>query len=230
MSSGKEGSQEALEIGKKILEEEKKIARTVKSRTIVEFGVVGLVVLGAVVGAYYWFYSSKYIYTDDAQISAPLVELSPEAPSILKSIIVKEGQFVEANAPVARVDDTYIVTNTSGLVVGINNAIGKLFAPGMPVVTMINPQDLRVVALIDENGGFSDIHAGQKVEFTVDAFGSRVYDGTVDEIGRTANTSSVVFNISDKREVRQFPVKIKFDSARYPELLNGMSARVWIYK
>jgi len=40
----------------------------------------------------------------------------------------------------------------------------------------------------------------------------------------------VVFNISDKREVKQFDVKVRFDISKYPELKNGMSAKMWIKK
>jgi len=39
-----------------------------------------------------------------------------------------------------------------------------------------------------------------------------------------------VFSISDKRESREFEVKALFDSQAYPELKNGMSARMWIEK
>jgi len=100
----------------------------------------------------------------------------------------------------------------------------------MPIVTILNPNDLRVVAHIEENNGLSDIRVGQKVKFTVDAFDPKEYLGTVDQIAYTSDESSIAFNISDKREVKEFIVKIKYDISSYPELLNGMSARVWIYK
>ena len=41
--------------------------------------------------------------------------------------------------------------------------------------------------------------------------------------------SGVVFTISDKRETKQFLIKVRFDAAAYPELKNGMSARMWVY-
>ena len=100
----------------------------------------------------------------------------------------------------------------------------------MPIITIVNPDDLRVVAHIEETNGLSEVQPGQRVKFTVDAFDPKEYSGTVDEIARTSDESSIAFNISDKREVKQFIVKIKYDVATYPELLNGMSARVWIYK
>ena len=67
------------------------------------------------------------------------------------------------------------------------------------------------------------------MEFTVDAFGAKKYSGVVDEVGSTSHAGDVVFNISDQRQVAQFDVKIRFNSQLYPELKNGMSAKVWIY-
>lgn len=86
------------------------------------------------------------------------------------------------------------------------------------------------MASIDEDKGLSEIKLGDQVVFTVDAFGSQKFQGIVDEISPTAKQEDVVFNISDKRQINQFDVKIRFDVNAYPQLKNGMSAKVWIYK
>src|SRR5262249_54386642 len=98
------------------------------------------------------------------------------------------------------------------------------------VVEMIDPSELRVVGKVDENKGLDRIAVGDSVSFTVDAFGGKTYSAVVDEISPTSEQSGIVFNISDKREVKQFDVKARFDTAAYPELRNGMSARMWIYQ
>lgn len=192
--------------------------------------VAAVLVLGLIGGGFYWYRSSKRIYTDKATISAPLITLSPEKPGVLKQIYVHDGETVDADKALARIQDDFLRSRTSGIVVDVANQIGTFFSPGMPVVTMIHPDDLRVVARIGENKGFSEIKIGQKASFTVDAFGSKEYEGTVDEIGKSALVPSVVFSISDKRATSEFIVKIKYDAERYPELLNGMSARVTIFK
>ena len=46
----------------------------------------------------------------------------------------------------------------------------------------------------------------------------------------TAESSDVVFTVSDQRQEQNFDVKIKFDTTLYPELKNGMSAKIWVYK
>lgn len=179
---------------------------------------------------YYWVYMRNVIFSDKASISAPLVEIGAEKPGILQKVFVKEGEIIKPYAHIARIDNFEISSKAAGLVVTVNNEIGKIFNPGVPIITVINPGDLRVVAHVEENNGLSEIRIGQKVKFTVDAFDSKEYFGTVDQLAYTSDESSVAFNISDKREVKQFIVKIKYDVAAYPELLNGMSARVWIYK
>ena len=73
----------------------------------------------------------------------------------------------------------------------------------------------------------------QAVELTnclCHAFGSKEYSGVVDEISPTSNVGDIVFNISNARQQQTFNIKIRFDVTQYPELKNGMSAKLWIYK
>ncbi len=94
---------------------------------------------------------------------------------------------------------------------------------------MIDPNQLRVVGKIDENKGLSSIKIGDPATFTVDAFGGTEFTGIVDEISPTSDQSSVVFSISDKREIKQFDLKVRYDIALHPEFKNGMSAKLRIY-
>jgi multidrug resistance efflux pump len=95
---------------------------------------------------------------------------------------------------------------------------------------MIEPKELRIVGHIAEDKGLADIKLGQKVVFTVDAFGSKEYSGVVSSISPTSRNSDIVFSISDKRQEQEFDVKVSYDVKSAPELKNGMSARMWIYK
>ena len=212
------------------MNEEKNPTKQEKIKKWIEIGVILVIFAGLFAAAYWWFVLRTRIYTDKADIEAPLIEIGPDTPGILKQVLVKEGDMVAASTPVARVGDTYLLTSSSGEVVGVDNSVGALFSPGQAVVTMINPSDLRLVAKVDENAGLSDIKPGDKVSFTLDAFGSKEFTGTVDEIIPTSYESSVAFNISDKRQEQQFEVKIFYDVSSHPEILNGMSAKVYIYK
>ena len=180
-------------------------------------------------GYLYWQSSSTRIGIDTSLISAPLIELSPTTAGQLTQTYVNEGDVVAANTPVAQVGNEIIKTKIAGEIVTVQTDIGKTFNPGQAVVTMIDPGALRVVGTIDENKGLSKIQVGQLANFTVDAFGSKVYNGVVDEVDPTSNQTDVVFNISDQREIQQFDVKVRFNAAEYPELKNGMSAKLTIF-
>ena len=188
-----------------------------------------LLVVILMVAIFYLVVTCKQIYTDKAEIAAPNVVISSQGGSLQK-MLVKEGEIVEANTPIAQVADQILKTTERGIVIDAKNNVGKILNPGEPVVTLVNPLELKVVAHVDEDKGLSEIKTGQLVSFTVDAFGSKKYVGTVDEISSTSRQSGVVFNISDQREIKQFDVKIRFDVKKYPELKNGMSAKVTIFK
>lgn len=196
----------------------------------VKAGAAVALVAALVGGLLYWQTESTRIGIDKSLISAPQIALSPSQPGQLSQVFVNEGDFIKANTPVAKVGDELIKSKVAGEVVSVRNDIGKIFNPGEAVVTMVNPQELRVVGTIEENKGLAQIHIGQQVSFTVDAFGSRKYSGVVDEVSPTAKASGVVFNISDKRATQQFDIKVRFNPDKYPELKNGMSAKITVFK
>ena len=204
----------------------KRIARSSTARWI---GVIILVLL-AVIGAVILKQLNSRVYTDQADIEAPTITLGPSAPGILQKLFVNVGDHVAANTPVAEVGTQIIQTQVAGIITSTDNIIGQVVNPTDPVVTMIDPTQLRAVAHLDEDKGLSSVQVGDHATFTVDAFGSKEYQGIVDEISPTAREGDVVFNISDQRQTQEFDVKIRFDTTVYPELSNGMSAKITIYK
>lgn len=191
-------------------------------------GIISLIVIAAI--TWYLIDQSKYISTDAASISAPLIQLTPQTTGILKLVLVKEGDTLRAHQPVARVGTEMITTEVAGQAITVKQDIGAVYNPGQPVVTMIDPNQLRVVASVEEDKGLNDIQVGQSVNFTVDAYGSEQFHGTVDEIADTSKSGDVVFNISDKRQEQNYDIKIKYDRGTNPPFQNGMSAKVWIIK
>lgn len=169
------------------------------------------------------------VYDEDAEISASEIALAPQKQGILQEIYVREGEIIPKNFVVARVGGELVKAKEQGLVISAAKETGKVASPNEPVVTMINPEELRVVARVEENKGLTRIKVGQRVIFTVDAFGSREYQGVVDEISSSSRESALTFNISSQRPTKEFNVKIRFNVDKYPELKNGMSAKVWIY-
>jgi multidrug resistance efflux pump len=203
---------------------------SVWNRPQVRIGII-LVVLIVVIGGIYWAITAgKTVYAEKSVISAPVIALTPATSGILEQLYVHEGDVVNANTVIARVGNELIKTKTNGEVVFVQNSVGQNVTSTTIVAKLVHSEDLRVEAHVKEIDGLKDIHVGQSAVFTVDAFGSKKYTGIVDEIAGTSRAGDVVFTISDKREQQDFNVKIRFDVNAYPELKNGMSAKVWIQK
>lgn len=193
---------------------------------IIAFLICLVIVLGA-----YWYVSAKTVYIDLSEIQAPVISLSPAASGQLQAVFVNVGETVTANQPIARVGDEVVESQTSGEIVSVDQNIGEFenAMTGQAVVaTMIDPTQLRVVGRLDEDKGLSAVNVGDVAKFTVDAFGSKEYYGVVDEIGQIAQ-GDTTSNIFSQRPTDQFNVYVRFDPARYPELKDGMSARIWVY-
>jgi multidrug resistance efflux pump len=193
-------------------------------------GLLALALIAVIAGTAYWLNGQRYVYTDKALVSAPLIKLAPHAPGELKKVFVSQGDHLSGLQAVARVGDEMIDTQVAGTAVIVQKDIGTVYQPGQAVVTMIDPRELRVVAQVEEDKGLKDIHVGQSVLFSVDAFPSNDYVGEVEAVSQTSHEGDVVFNISDTRQENNFDVKISYDESKYPELQNGMSAKVWIVK
>ena len=192
--------------------------------------IIGIVLVFVALGGFiFWQNTHGTIFIENAQINAPIINLSGISAGTLNALYVKEGDIVDANTPVALIGTNVVATKVNGKIISVAKNIGAYFVPGTAVVSMIHPDDMNVVGAIDETKGLEKIKVGQKATFTVDAFGGKTYVGVVDSVGETADSTGVVFSISDKRPVRQFDVKVRFDVTKYPELKNGMSAKITVY-
>jgi len=235
-----QNEQKIIKEEKKIIHEEKEIIKEIKQeekavknlakRVWILTGIIAAIIVGSASGLAYLKISQSRIYTENADIEAPQINLAATNPGTLEELYVNAGDSVNADTVVARVGTELIKTKVGGIITSINNNIGKIFNPGETVASMLNPADLRVVGQIEEDKGLSEISVGQQAIFTADAFGSKQYQGVVDEISPTSREGDVVFNISGKRQIAEFNVYVRFDTDTYPELKNGMSAKLWIYK
>ena len=204
----------------------KKSSLKISTRGLLALILIIVAIVGTV-GAYL-LYAGRSVSIDTSDIEAPEIDLSPTAPGVLNDMLVKAGDMVSANEAVAQVGDELIKTKTAGLVIKADATVGQSYAAGQTVVAMIDQTQLRVVGHLDENKGLDRIQVGQYATFTVDAFGSKKYSGIVDEVSPEARSGDVVFTISDQRQEQVFDVYVRFDPTMYPELKDGMSARIWV--
>src|SRR6185437_5979321 len=191
-------------------------------------GIVVLVLL--LIGAFLVYEKIEgRVAIDDSLVQAPVITISPTVSGQVQEMDVTEGQSVQKGDTLAVVGSDTIHANTDGLIITAPDLTGSSVGPQTQLIQMIRPVDLRIAGTLDENKGLNDIKVGQVVSFSVDAFPGKTYWGYVDEIAPTAKTAQLSFSISSERPTQQFVVYARFDSSKYPEIKNGMSAKMTVF-
>jgi multidrug resistance efflux pump len=190
-----------------------------------------VLIIGGGIGALaYIGVSNQRVYIETSTIQAPSTALSPTSTGVLNEVYVSVGDVIAPNTVVAKVGTQLITSTAGGLVITTNTNIGSQITAGTAVVTTVDPNQLRVNGQLQEDKGLADVAVGDRATFTVDAFPGKKYSGVVSEVSPTSRASDVVFQVSDQRQEQQFDVKVAYDLGAYPELKNGMSAKIWVYK
>ena len=216
-------------VSEEIKKEKEGIKWFLKSHTF-KIILVTIIFMGLIGGLLYYNYTLKRVYIEKSEISAPIISLSSLNTGVLDNVFVKEGEFIPKDTVVADVNGNEVKSKIAGMVIYILNTPGQIVNAQTPIVKMIDPNELRVIGHIPEDKGLNEIRVGQKAIFTVDAFSSKKYEGVVESISPTSTESGILFSISDKRPEKEFDIKVRFNIEDYPELRNGMSAKLWIYK
>jgi multidrug resistance efflux pump len=192
--------------------------------------LIYIVVIFALLGGFLFWQSSRgRVHIENATLVAPIVNLAAVAPGTLNALYVHDGEQIPPNTEVALVGTSIVTSKEEGIVSSTPNVLGGYYAPGTPIVSVIKVNGMKVVGSIEETKGLKNISVGQRAQFTVDAFPGKKYIGVVDEVSPTSNDTGVVFAISDKRPIKKFDIKVRFDIAKYPELKNGMSAKITVF-
>jgi len=217
-----------------------------------------LIVLGAVGGgAYYLFESYTYFSTEDAQITADMITITPEVTGRLKSWDVKEGDLVKAGQTLGRQDlgmsvnssamsaqllsstadalvsKADIKTPIDGRVVQSSVVKDEVVSPGMEIATIADLSHMYVRSFIEETNIFQ-IKPGQKVDIRIDAYPGEHFSGYVESIGQATqqafNTLPSLNTSGEFSKVKQLiPVKINLADAGQHILMPGMNATVKIH-
>lgn len=203
-----------------------------RARLREHLGLIGVVltVIGLVVAGVWIWQVSQRVSIDDASLDAPATNAVTRGGGVLKNVYASVGDSVLAHHPIARVGNEVVASDFSGTVTTVRQDLGAYVPPGQSVATLIDRRDLRAVGRIKEDEGLSDVHIGQRAVVTVDAFGGREFSGVVDEVSQQPREQGIAFSISDKREVREFEVKVRLGGGPDAVLQQGMSARLWVYK
>ncbi len=193
--------------------------------------IVGLVILFCLfVGGYIGFQiRTGRVFIDNSLIQTPIITVSPSSQGKVQEMDVKEGQTVQTGDTLAVVGSETLRADTDGLVISAPDLTGSTVNQTTQLVQMIRPVNMRVTGTIDENKGLDKIHVGQVVSFTVDALPGQTFWGYIDEISPSANQQLFSFSTSTERPTQQFTIYAKFDTAKYSQIKNGMSAKMTVY-
>jgi membrane fusion protein (multidrug efflux system) len=141
----------------------------------------------------------------------------------------------QAARDLARIDlESTVVRAPVGGVVGNRQVrVGRLVAPGAPLLDIVPVQDVWVVANFKETQ-LERIRPGQRVRIRVDGYRDEAFEGVVDSFAPGSGSSFSLLPADNAtgnyvRVVQRVPVKIRFtDNRLRGRLIPGLSARVEI--
>ena len=157
------------------------------------------------------YQSYKYVSTDNARISAPLIYVTALSASQIISLDVDLGSYVEKGQriatmglprpsnPVDRLGVKEVPMGRAGIESPVNGYVaavwsfpGQVVSAGTYIVTLYDVSNTWIMANISE-AELHRITPGQEVEVTVDSLGGAKLSGTVDGIAAaTAATFSLM--------------------------------------
>lgn len=201
-----------------------------------------LVVIGGLVGYYFYNQSTLYLQTDNAQVAGQAIGIAaPVSGKLVNWNGLTNSKFsagntvgqIEVSGPTgtSKVD---ITMPQDGTIVENNGVNNEFVIPGTPLAQAYDLNHLWVVANINETS-INDVNVGQKVDVYVDAFPGVTFSGTVSEIGlATLGTFSMLpssnTNGNFTKVTQVIPVKITLQTNGGSGLVPGMSATVRIHK
>jgi len=207
----------------------KNIFAKIKNPKVLRVLVIIVVIALTISGYAYMQLTTGRIFVDNSLVSDPISNIAPVTAGTLQEMDVYEGQSVKKGQILSVVGGQPVYADQDGLIIQTNNQIGSIVSATNPVAEMIDPSQMRIAGTIDENKGLNELNVGQVVSFTVDALPGKTFWGYVDEISPSAKQTALAFSISSERPTQQFVVYARFDSKKYPEIKNGMSAKMTVF-
>lgn len=210
------------------------------------------IALAAIGGAVaYWIYDSyNYYRTDDAQVTAQIVNVSAPTAGTLTSLTVKSsdkvtaGQTIGSITPVTSTSASSVTSGSASslnLTSPINGTIlqvpavqGQNVAPGLTLIQLTDLSTVSVTAYVDENA-INNVSIGQAADIHIDAYSDTSFTGHVVQIVQaTAGQFSLLPNQDPTsgnftKVGQRIPVIISLDGTAGKAIMPGMSAEVTIH-
>jgi membrane fusion protein, multidrug efflux system len=195
---------------------------------------------GGVITAEQFSHTKKGYETAVAQLDAAKTQLLVSKSMINSAKAAAETSEAQVRVLDTQLNNTRLYSPDDGVISKRWLLPGDVAQPGQAVFTLTKSKSLWVVAFLEETSMY-EIHVGQKVKFTIDAFPSVRFEGKVFLVGSTtasvfslipANNASGNFT----KVTQRVPVRISIESADSGNdlssynILSGMSVVVKIYR
>ena len=176
----------------------------------------------------------------EAGVAAASARLDAERQRI--AVLVTEREAALAAVGHARavqdlaqidIDDTVVRAPVDGVIGNRQVRLGRLVAPGTPLLDIVPVNDVWVVANFKETQ-VEYIRVGQRARITVDGYSSQTLEGVVDSFAPGSGSTFSMLPTDNAtgnfvRVVQRVPVKIRFANNPLPgRIVPGLSARVEI--
>jgi multidrug resistance efflux pump len=218
---------------------------------IIFFVACALVLGGIAFGINLWYQNYKYVSTNNASISAPLIPVGSLTPCQIISLDADYGSYVEKGQRIAivgmpRSDNPInmqglkeipvgratIESPVAGYVAAVWTYPGAVVNSGQPIVTVYDISETWVIANISETDIYH-LKPGQEVKINVDSLGGATLQGHVE--GIAAATAAKFSLLPQSNTTANFikvaqvvPVKITIENPGHYILIPGTSVEVKI--
>ncbi|WP_051341718.1 HlyD family secretion protein [Pseudonocardia spinosispora] len=213
------------------------------SRIALVVVIVVTVLEGIAFGSTYLLYSRHYVTTDNAQVDGDKIAINAPATGNLVDWTINQGSEVHTNQIVGRVQGLgsgaqpeKVVRSPGNGTVAVDNAVNGAYVDGgTELATAYDFSKIYVTARVEDTD-IADVHTGEKVDISVDAFPGVPVTGVVQNIQGAAASEFTIFpgtstDPSNPQKVDQYvPVKIEFTNTDGIALAPGMNVTVHIHR
>jgi multidrug resistance efflux pump len=229
--------------------------RARRSRRVILIPILVVVLAAAAFFGYRYYYNSThFVWTDNAQISGSIIQVGAMNAGEVTNVLTDVGQPVQNGQVVAKVSVPQTMAMTasgaprvgfsttqnqvvdvtaplSGVVVARNADPGSTVAPGQSIVAIVDPTKLYVIANVNETD-LGRIRIGEPVDVTIDSLNVTL-PGRVEAITPASAASFSLIpqqNTSGNysKVVQVVPIKVSVDYGSYP-LVVGSSVEANIH-
>ncbi len=217
----------------------------------------GILIGAMLIVGYFWYNGHYFVATDDARISADLINVNPQMPGRINSLDVKVGDMVNQGDKIGSLDTSSVIgstdinlqtmsqsagTNaykseiiapTSGKVIQISVKQGQTVSASQSLMMLANTNDMYIGANIEETK-INKLALGQMVEITVDAYPGKKFIGQIDSIGEAANSVFALMPVQSSngnytKVTQTIPIRVRFPELASLQAKLGMNATIKIH-